>query len=151
MESVSPCAYNLSRLTSSLLTGRLHFFCLSVLSNHGGRQLEFSRPPIDVLQEIRRLHPEVLDSGGMQVFVDGGIQRGTDVLKALCLGATAVGLGRPFLYAQSAYQTRGVIKAIDILEEEIQLGMRLLGVTRLDQLGPEYVECLAPGAFESRR
>ena len=94
--------------------------------------------------------------------------------QALCLGATAVGLGRPFLYAQSAYKTRGVIKAIDseshlpqpamiwsrvadvivsgpVLEEEIHLGMRLLGVTRLDQLGPEYIECLGPGSYEGRR
>ncbi|KAL7413651.1 FMN-dependent dehydrogenase-domain-containing protein [Mrakia frigida] len=120
-----------------------------VLSNHGGRQLEFSRPPIDVLQEIRRLHPEVLTQ--TEVFVDGGIQRGTDVLKALCLGARAVGLGRPFLFAQSAYKTRGVVKAIDILEEEIELGMRLLGVTSLDQLGPEYIECLPPSSYEGGR
>ncbi|KAL7408904.1 FMN-dependent dehydrogenase-domain-containing protein [Mrakia frigida] len=116
-----------------------------VLSNHGGRQLEYSRPPIDVLQEIRRLHPEILTS--TEVFIDGGVQRGTDVLKALCLGARGVGMGRPFLYAQTAYKDRGVVKAIEIMEEEIKLGMRLLGVTSIDQLGPEYIECLPPSSY----
>jgi L-lactate dehydrogenase (cytochrome) len=81
-----------------------------VLSNHGGRQLDGARPPIDVLQEIRRERPDLLKD--MEVYVDGGIRRGTDVLKALCLGAKAVGLGRPFLYAQSAYGSDGVVKAV---------------------------------------
>ncbi|KAJ9097248.1 hypothetical protein QFC21_004917 [Naganishia friedmannii] len=113
-----------------------------VLSNHGGRQLDGARPPIDVLQEIRRERPELLKE--MEVYVDGGIRRGTDVLKALCLGAKAVGLGRPFLYAQSAYGEDGVVKAVQILEEEIQTGMRLLGVTKISELKPEFVECLPP-------
>lgn len=81
------------------------------IQNHGGRQLEYSRPPIDVLQEIRRVRPDVLTS--TEVFIDGGVKRGTDVLKALCLGAKGVGMGRPFLYAQSAWQTDGVVKVID--------------------------------------
>lgn len=81
-----------------------------VLSNHGGRQLDGARPPIDVLQEIRRERPDLLND--MEVYVDGGVRRGTDVLKALCLGAKAVGLGRPFLYAQSAYGADGVVKAV---------------------------------------
>lgn len=72
----------------------------------------------------------------------GGIRRGTDVLKALCLGASAVGLGRTFLFAQSAYGTEGVIKAVDLMRAEVELGMRLLGVTKIDQLGSEYVELL---------
>ncbi|KAJ9102630.1 hypothetical protein QFC19_004739 [Naganishia cerealis] len=113
-----------------------------VLSNHGGRQLDGARPPIDVLQEIRRERPDLLKE--MEVYVDGGIRRGTDVLKALCLGAKAVGLGRPFLYAQSAYGEDGVVKAVQILEEEIQTGMRLLGVTKVSELRPELVECLPP-------
>lgn len=135
-----------------------------VLSNHGGRQLDGARPPIDVLQEIRRERPELLKE--MEIYVDGGIRRGTDVLKALCLGAKAVGLGRPFLYAQSAYGEDGVVKAVQsmyprfilscrhwlnnhfwssvVLEEEIQTGMRLLGVTKISELKPELVECLSP-------
>jgi L-lactate dehydrogenase (cytochrome) len=80
---------------------------------------------------------------GFPIWVlSGGIRRGTDVLKALCLGATAVGLGRTFLFAQSAYGTDGVVKAVDLLRAEVELGMRLLGVTRIEDLGPQYVEVL---------
>ncbi|KAJ7446514.1 FMN-dependent dehydrogenase-domain-containing protein [Mycena galericulata] len=70
-----------------------------LLSNHGGRQLEYSLPPLEVLYKLRKQRPEVFDK--VEVYIDGGVQRGTDVVKALCLGATAVGLGRAFLYAQS--------------------------------------------------
>jgi len=73
------------------------------------------------------------------VYCDGGFRRGTDVLKALCLGATAVGFGRPFLYANGAYGEEGVIKVVEILEEEIATGMRLLGVTKVSELKPEMV------------
>jgi L-lactate dehydrogenase (cytochrome) len=72
-----------------------------VLSNHGGRQIDFARPAIDVLQETMA----ALQARGLQdkieIFVDGGVRRATDILKALCLGAKGVGLGRPFLYAMS--------------------------------------------------
>lgn len=81
-----------------------------VLSNHGGRQLNFAPASIDVLREIREEAPEVFEK--IEVYVDGGVRRGTDVLKALCLGAKAVGLGRPFLYAQSAYGEQGVVRAV---------------------------------------
>ncbi|TDL23321.1 hypothetical protein BD410DRAFT_839202 [Rickenella mellea] len=74
------------------------------------------------------------------VYVDGGVHRGTDVIKALCLGAKAVGLGRPFLYAQSAYGEAGVVRLIKILEREIVSAMRLLGATSVDELVPEMVE-----------
>lgn len=110
-----------------------------VLSNHGGRQMEFSRAPIDVLAEVmpalreRNLHHQ------MEVYVDGGVRRGTDVLKALCLGAKGVGLGRSFLYANSCYGEKGVIKAIHLLKHEVAVGMKLLGVTRVEELGPEMV------------
>jgi len=80
------------------------------LSNHGGRQLDFAPSSIRTLLEIRRFHPEVLKR--TKIYLDGGVRRGTDILKALCLGATAVGLGRPFLYALSGYGTDGVMKAI---------------------------------------
>ncbi|TIB03312.1 hypothetical protein E3P96_01932 [Wallemia ichthyophaga] len=81
-----------------------------VLSNHGGRQLNFAPASVDVLREIREEAPEVFDE--LEVYVDGGVRRGTDVLKALCLGAKGVGLGRPFLYAQSAYGEQGVVRAV---------------------------------------
>ncbi|KAI0068414.1 hypothetical protein BV25DRAFT_1867388 [Artomyces pyxidatus] len=98
-----------------------------MLSNHG-----------EVLYSIRRQRPDVFDK--TEVYIDGGLRRGTDVLKALCLGARAVGLGRPFLYGQSAYGEAGVAKTVDILKREIIAGMRLLGVTNVKQLVPEMVQ-----------
>jgi L-lactate dehydrogenase (cytochrome) len=68
-----------------------------VISNHGGRSLDGAPPVILVLLELQKNCPEVFNR--MEVYIDGGIRRGTDILKALCLGATAVALGRPFLYA----------------------------------------------------
>lgn len=111
-----------------------------VLSNHGGRSLEYSPAALDVLVDLRQRRPDLFDK--IEVFMDGGVRRGTDVLKAVALGAKAVGLGRPFLYAQSGYGEPGVARAIQILEDEIQRGMRLLGVTSLDQLTPEMIDIL---------
>ncbi|GAK62553.1 L-mandelate dehydrogenase [Moesziomyces antarcticus] len=111
-----------------------------VISNHGGRSLEYAPAPIDVLVELRQRRPDLFDK--IEVFLDGGVRRGTDVLKAVALGAKAVGLGRPFLYAQSGYGEAGVTRAIQILEDEIHRGMRLLGVSSLDQLTPEMIDIL---------
>ncbi|OAL44223.1 hypothetical protein IQ07DRAFT_663555 [Pyrenochaeta sp. DS3sAY3a] len=111
------------------------------LSNHGGRQLDFAPSSIRTLLEIKKFHPEILTR--MEVLVDGGVRRGTDVIKALCLGATAVGLGRPFMYALSAYGTEGVMRAIQLLSEEIETTMRLLGITHLDQLNDKQVNAVA--------
>lgn len=80
------------------------------LSNHGGRQLDSSQSSLRTLLEIRKWHPEVFDR--CEILLDGGVRRGNDVIKALCLGATAVGIGRPFMYALGAYGTEGVSKAI---------------------------------------
>ncbi|KZT74752.1 hypothetical protein DAEQUDRAFT_719932 [Daedalea quercina L-15889] len=109
-----------------------------LLSNHGGRQLDYSPPPMEVLYRIRKQRPDVFDK--LEVYIDGGVKRGTDVLKALCLGATAVGLGRAFLYANSAYGEVGVVQTIRIMQREITLGMRLLGVASVKELVPEMVE-----------
>lgn len=109
-----------------------------LLSNHGGRQLEYSLPPIEVLYRIRRQRPDVFDK--IEVYIDGGVKRGTDVVKALCLGARAVGLGRPFLYAQSAYGAAGVVKIVRILEREIVSAMQLVGARTIKDLVPEMVE-----------
>ncbi|KJA29265.1 hypothetical protein HYPSUDRAFT_32665 [Hypholoma sublateritium FD-334 SS-4] len=108
-----------------------------LLSNHGGRQLEFSLPPMEVLYLLRRQRPGVFER--VEVYIDGGIRRGTDVVKAVCLGAKAVGLGRPFLYAQSAYGVDGVSKTIEILKREIITAMRLIGVSTLNELNPEMI------------
>ncbi|GAA5925656.1 hypothetical protein JCM3775_001465 [Rhodotorula graminis] len=113
-----------------------------VLSTHGGRQLDGARAPLDVLIEVRRKRPELLSK--LEVYVDGGARRGTDVVKALCLGARGVGFGRPFLYAQSVYAHEGVSKAVEILEAEVHMAMRLLGANTLADLKPEMVECSFP-------
>ncbi|BGP46654.1 hypothetical protein JCM10450v2_002502 [Rhodotorula kratochvilovae] len=113
-----------------------------VLSTHGGRQLDGARAPLDVLIEVRRKNPELLKK--LEVYIDGGARRGTDVVKALCLGARGVGFGRPFLYAQSVYADQGVSKAVEILEAEVHMAMRLLGANTLADLKPEMVECSFP-------
>ncbi|KAF8349943.1 FMN-dependent dehydrogenase-domain-containing protein [Amanita rubescens] len=98
-----------------------------LLSNHGG----ISLPPIEVLYRLRKQRPDVFNK------LEGGVYRGTDVLKALCLGARAVGLGRAFLYAQGAYGAAGVSWIIRILEQEIVTGMGQLGVRTIGDLTPE--------------
>ncbi|KAL6246963.1 hypothetical protein RBB50_006270 [Rhinocladiella similis] len=107
------------------------------LSNHGGRQLDFAPSSLQTLLEIRKFCPSII--GKLQIYVDGGVRRGSDVLKALCLGATAVGLGRPFVYALGAYGRKGVERAIELLSDEIETTMRLLGVNKLSDLSPSYV------------
>lgn len=111
-----------------------------VLSNHGGRQLDFSRAPIEVLAETMPILKHHGLDKNFDVFVDGGIRRGTDIIKALCLGAKGVGLGRPFLYANSCYGKEGVAHAIDILTEEVEMSMRLLGVNKIEDLNPSFLD-----------
>ena len=101
-----------------------------VLSNHGGRQLDGSRTPFDQLAEIVDAVGDRLD-----VLMDSGIQRGTHVLKALSLGAKAVGVGRHYLYPLAAAGQAGVERALQLMREEIERDMKLMGVTSVDQLG----------------
>ena len=103
-----------------------------MLSNHGGRQLDGSRAPFDQL-------PEIVDAvgGRIEIICDGGVRRGTHVLKSLCARATAASGGRLYLYALAAAGQDGVERALTILKEEIERGMKLMGVTRVDQLGPD--------------
>ncbi|GAB7355019.1 hypothetical protein MBLNU459_g5623t1 [Dothideomycetes sp. NU459] len=110
-----------------------------ILSNHGGRSLDTSPPAIMVLLECQRCCPEIFDK--IEVYVDGGIRRGTDVLKCLCLGATAVGMGRPFLYAVN-YGKDGVEHLTEILKDEIEVSMKMLGITDLSQVHPGLVNTL---------
>ncbi|RJE23437.1 Cytochrome b2 [Aspergillus sclerotialis] len=110
-----------------------------VLSNHGGRSQDTAQAPLLTLLEIRKFAPYLLD-GKMQIFIDGGIRRGTDVLKALALGATAVGLGRPFLFSMSAgYGEDGVRRMVQVLRQEIEANMVFLGVRSLNELREEMV------------
>ena len=99
------------------------------ISNHGGRQLDGSRAPFDQLDEI-------VDAvgGEIEIILDGGVRRGTHILKSLASGATAASGGRLYLYALAAAGQPGVERAISILKEEIERGMRLMGVASIDQL-----------------
>ncbi|PWW72563.1 hypothetical protein C7212DRAFT_359964 [Tuber magnatum] len=112
-----------------------------ILSNHGGRAADTAPPPVYVLMEIRKYAPEVFDR--LEVYVDGGIRRGTDVVKALCLGARAVGIGRPALFGLSGYGVDGVRRVLAILRQEIETTMRLLGVCSVGELGLGHINTRA--------
>lgn len=103
-----------------------------MISNHGGRQLDGARAPFDQL-------PEIVEAvgGRIEIICDGGVRRGTHVLKALCNGATAASGGRLYLYALAAAGQEGVERALGILRDEIERGMRLMGVTSVDRLTQE--------------
>ncbi|KAL1987551.1 hypothetical protein VTN96DRAFT_3478 [Rasamsonia emersonii] len=108
-----------------------------ILSNHGGRALDTAPPAVHTLLEIRKYCPEVFDK--LEVWVDGGIRRGTDVVKALCLGARGVGIGRPALWGLGAGGVEGVRRTLQILADETKTCMRLLGVERVEDLGPQHI------------
>lgn len=102
-----------------------------IVSNHGGRQLDGAVAPLRVL-------PEIVDqAGGMTVMLDSGVRRGTDVLKALALGAQFVFVGRPMLYAAAIAGEPGVRHAINLLQEEVDRDMALLGITTLAEMRRE--------------
>ncbi|KAI1426530.1 FMN-dependent dehydrogenase-domain-containing protein [Xylaria sp. FL1777] len=111
-----------------------------VLSNHGGRQLDFAPSGVEVLAETMPVLRSMGLESKIEIFVDGGVRRATDILKALCLGAKGVGIGRPFLYAMSAYGFDGVDRAMQLLRDELEMGMRLIGCTSVDQLNPSLVD-----------
>jgi isopentenyl diphosphate isomerase/L-lactate dehydrogenase-like FMN-dependent dehydrogenase len=112
------------------------------VSNHGGRQLDHGRGTIDIL-------PEVIEAaaGKADVVLDGGVTRGTDVLKALALGCKAVTIGKLQGWGLGAGGKDGLVRVLEILEEELIIDMGLLGVTRIDQVGPKHVCKAAPVAL----
>ena len=112
-----------------------------MVSNHGGRQLDGSRAPFDQLAEIVDAVGDKID-----VVCEGGIQRGTHVLKALSVGAKACSGGRLYLYALAAAGQAGVEKALGNLRTEIERDMKLMGVTKLDQLSRENLRFHARAA-----
>ena len=108
------------------------------VSNHGGRQLDHGRGTIDIL-------PEVIEAvgGKADVILDGSVLRGTDVLKALALGAKSVTIGKLQGWGLAAGGSAGLVRVLELLEEEIVIDMALLGVTRVDQINAKHV-CKAP-------
>ncbi|MFB9263645.1 alpha-hydroxy acid oxidase [Bradyrhizobium erythrophlei] len=104
-----------------------------IVSNHGGRQLDYAVSALRTLPEI------ATQAGGMTVMMDGGIRRGTDVIKALALGADFVFIGRPFLYAAVAAGEAGVARAIALLHAEIDRDLALLGIRSLREITPDLV------------
>ncbi|KAI9869763.1 MAG: Cytochrome b2, mitochondrial precursor [Pleopsidium flavum] len=111
-----------------------------VLSNHGGRQLDFARSGIEVLAEVMPVLRERGWEDRIEIYIDGGVRRATDIIKAMCLGAKGVGIGRPFLYAMSAYGLPGVDRAMQLLKDEMEMNMRLIGCSNVDQLNPTLVD-----------
>jgi len=105
-----------------------------VVSNHGGRQLDGVPASLHAL-------PEVVAAVGnqMEVLMDGGIRRGGDIVKALCLGARAVLVGRAYAYGLAAAGEAGVTRALEILRDDVERTLRLLGCASASQLNPSYV------------
>jgi isopentenyl diphosphate isomerase/L-lactate dehydrogenase-like FMN-dependent dehydrogenase len=105
-----------------------------IVSNHGGRAEETLRPTIESL-------PEVIEgaAGKVPVLVDGGIRHGTDIFKALALGATAVGIGRPHCWGLAAFGQAGVEAVLEILRRELRTIMRQAGTVSIGKISRSYV------------
>jgi len=109
------------------------------VSNHGGRQLDHGRGSADVLPEIAEAV-----AGRAKIIVDGGFYRGSDVVKAIALGAHLVGLGRMQCYGLAAAGQAGIVRMLELLEDEAMRSMGLLGVTGFGKLDPSYLHAVAP-------
>ena len=109
------------------------------ISNHGGRQLDHAQGSTDVLPEIAAAL-----AGRAEIFVDGGYMRGSDIVKAIALGANAVGLGRLQGLAAAAGGQETIVRMLEILEQEVRHCLMLLGVTSLGELDPSYVTQVTP-------
>ena len=109
------------------------------VSNHGGRQLDQGLGAIDMLPEIV---PVV--HGRAEIIVDGGFCRGTDVIKAIALGADLIGVGRLYAYGMAAAGHDGIVRVLELLQDEITRCMGLSGVNRLRELDPSYVRAAPP-------
>ncbi len=106
-----------------------------MISNHGGRQLDGTPAPIDQIEAVREAVGDAPD-----VICDGGIRRGTDVVKALALGATACSIGRPYLYGLAAGGEAGVDRALMLLSDEFERSLRLMGVNDVASLARRHVQ-----------
>ena len=121
--------------------------CVRWLLTCSGRQLDFAPSPLALLPSVTsalRKHGFLgPHSRPFEIFVDGGVRRATDVLKAVALGATAVGVGRPMIYAMSTYGTEGVSKALQILKDEFDMNMKLIGAPTMKDVVPSMVDTSA--------
>jgi L-lactate dehydrogenase (cytochrome) len=106
-----------------------------VVSNHGGRQLDSVSPTLRALPEV-----VAAVNGRIEVLMDGGVRRGSDIVKALCLGARAVLCGRAYAYGLAAAGQLGVSRALDILRSDVERTLRLLGCASVSQLDRSYVD-----------
>ena len=109
------------------------------VSNHGGRQLDHGRGSTDVLPEIAEAV-----AGRAEIIIDGGFYRGSDIVKAIALGASLVGLGRMQCYGLAAAGQAGIVRMLELLEDEVMRSMGLLGVTSLGKLDASYLHAAAP-------
>ena len=105
------------------------------LSNHGGRQLDDAPAPLDLVAPVADAV-----GGRVEIICDGGVRRGSDIIKAVALGATACMAGRAYLYGLAAGGEPGVDKVLGLLADDVRRTMALLGVTRISELTPEYLE-----------
>ncbi len=118
------------------------------VSNHGGRQLDHGRGSMDVLPEIAEAV-----AGRAKIIIDGAFNRGSDVIKAIALGAHLVGLGRMQCYGLAAAGQPGIVRMLELMEDEVMRSMGLVGVTRLGKLDASYLHAATPtnlpGAFSA--
>lgn len=117
-----------------------------IVSNHGGRQLDGAISTLQALPDIVASVPAALP-----VFVDGGFRRGTDILKAMALGARMVFLGRPPLYGAAVKGSAGIRRVLAILRSEIDRDLALLGCQKLDDVTADLLDVCGPPAFKARR
>lgn len=104
------------------------------LSNHGGRQLDSCLAPVHCVQEVRQAI-----GGDAELIVDGGIRRGTDVLKSIALGADAVSFARPYLYGLAAFGTKGAVQAVRQIRDAVERDMILAGAGKLSELDESFI------------
>jgi (S)-2-hydroxy-acid oxidase len=113
------------------------------VSNHGARQLDTAPATIEALPDIVRAV-----AGRVEVYMDGGITRGTDVFKAIALGARAVFVGRPVLWGLAHRGEEGVFHVLSLLNDELNLAMALAGVANIDSIKPSFIRTAL--SFQSR-
>jgi len=116
-----------------------------VVSNHGGRQLDCVSPSAQALPEI-----VAAVNGRVEVLMDGGIRRGSDIVKAVCLGARAVLVGHAYAYGLAAAGEAGVARALEILRDDVERTLRLLGCPAVAELNSSYLEVLSKPLWNAR-